>query len=101
VTKGANKLRDLSLVITDDLLRCDWLGRIGLILTRAVRRLAAYPFGSDWWLHRPRCFGWQVRYLDIYLFYVYGLYGYPVTRLKMHMLPSLPFSLSSPAMRPL
>ena len=51
----ADRLRDLSLVITDDWLRCDWLGRIGVIVTRAVRHLAAYPFGSDRWLHRPRC----------------------------------------------
>jgi len=30
------------------------------------------PFGSDQWLHCPRWVGWLVRYLDIYLFYVYG-----------------------------
>jgi len=54
------------------LLRCDWLGRIGLLLTRAVGHLAALSFGSDRWLHRPRWVGWLVRYLDIYLFYVYG-----------------------------
>ena len=60
------------ITVTDDLLRCDWLGRIGLILTRAVHHLAAYPFGNDRWLHRPRWVGWQVRYLDIYLVYVYG-----------------------------
>ena len=29
-------------------------------------------FCSDRWLHRPRWVGWPVRYLDIYLFYVYG-----------------------------
>jgi len=57
--------------ITAKLLRCDWLGRIGLPLTRAVRHLAAHPSGSDRWLHRPRWVGWLVRYLDIYLFYVY------------------------------
>jgi len=51
----ADRLRDLSLVITNDLLRCNWLGGIGLIVTRAMRHLAAYPFGSDRWLHRPRC----------------------------------------------
>ena len=43
-----------------------------LLLTRAVRHLAAQPFGSDRWLHRPFVVGWLVRYLDIYLFYVYG-----------------------------
>ena len=48
----------------DDLLRCDWLGRIGLLLTRPVRHLAAHPFGSDRWLHRSRWVGWLVRYLD-------------------------------------
>ena len=31
-------------------------------------------FCSDRWLHRPRWVGWPVRYLDIYLFYVYGQY---------------------------
>ena len=69
----ADRLRDLSLVITDNLLRCGWLGRIRLITTRAVRHLAAYPFGSDRWLQPSEMFGWQVMYLDIYLFYVYGL----------------------------
>jgi len=53
------------------LLRCDWLGRIGLLLTRAVRHLVAHASGSDWWLHHPRWVGWLVRYLDIYLFCVY------------------------------
>ena len=57
--------------ITAQLLCCDWLGRIGLLLTGAVRHLAAQPFGSDRWLHHPRWVGWLVRYLDIYLFYVY------------------------------
>ena len=52
------------------MLRCDWLGRIGLPLTRAVCHLAAHPSDSDRWLHRPRWVGWLVRYLDIYLFYV-------------------------------
>ena len=54
------------------LLLCDWLGRIGLLLTGAVRHLAAQPFGRDRWLHCPMWVGWLVRYLDIYLFYVYG-----------------------------
>jgi len=30
----------MSLAIADDLLRCDWFGRIKLIITRAVRHLA-------------------------------------------------------------
>jgi len=65
-----------SLVIADallrhNLLRCDWLGRIGLLLTWAVRHLATQLFGSDRWLHRPRWVGWLVRYLDIHLFSVY------------------------------
>jgi len=29
-------------------------------------------FRSDRWLHRPRWVGWLLRYLDIYIFYVYG-----------------------------
>ena len=49
----------------------------GLLLTRAARHLAAHPFGSDWWLHRPRLVGWLVKYLDIYLFYVYVGDKYP------------------------
>ena len=57
-----------SLMISDHVLD----HRIGLLLTRAVRHLAVQPFGSDWWLHRPRLVGWLVRYLDIYLFCVYG-----------------------------
>ena len=32
--------------ITAKLLRCDWLGRIGLLLTPAVRHLAAHPFAA-------------------------------------------------------
>jgi len=61
--------------ITAKLLRCDWLRSIGLLLTRAVRHLAAQPFSSDRWLHRPRWVGWLLRYLDIYLFYVYVRHG--------------------------
>jgi len=33
--------------ITSKLLRCDWLGRIRLITTQAVRHLESYSFGSD------------------------------------------------------
>jgi len=33
----------------------------------------AHPFGSDRWLHRQRWVGWLVKYLDIYLFYVYAV----------------------------
>jgi len=73
--------------ITAKLLRCDWLGRIGLLLTRAVRHLAAHPFGSDRWLHRPRWVGWLVRYLDIYLFYVYGVDSFVPLE---HIVPTLP-----------
>jgi len=52
-----------------------WLvGRIGLLLTRSVHHLAEHPFGSDRWLHHPRWVGWLVRYLDVYLFYVYVCY---------------------------
>ena len=43
----------------------------------AVRHLAAHHFCSDRWLQRPRWVGWLVRYLDIYLFYVYGLDVWP------------------------
>ena len=32
--------------ITAKLLRCDWLGRIGLLLTPAVRHLAAQTFAA-------------------------------------------------------
>ena len=56
--------------------------RIGRLLNRAVRHLAAHPFGSDRWLHRPRWVGWLVRYLDIHLFYVCG--SYSALRLGSH-----------------
>jgi len=46
------------------------------IITRAVRHLAITTFANDWW-QRPKTpselFDWQVRYLDICQFYVYGL----------------------------
>jgi len=35
---------------------------------------ATINLGSDRWLHHPRWVGWLVRYLDIYLFYVYERY---------------------------
>ena len=53
----------------------DWLGRIRLIITRAVCRLALTFFVNGRW-HRlaSELFDWQVRHLDIYLFCVCGLY---------------------------
>jgi len=36
---------DTSLAIADDLLRCDWLGGIRLIITRAVHHLAIATLG--------------------------------------------------------
>ena len=42
---------------TQLLLRCDWLGRIRLIITRAVRHahLAMTLFVNGRWLHLPSC----------------------------------------------
>ena len=57
--------------ITSKLLRCDWLGRIRLITTQAVRHLESYSFGSRTLFSPSEPFDLQVRYLDIYLFYVY------------------------------
>jgi len=37
---------DTSLAIADDLLRCDWLGRTRLIITRAVSHLAIATSGK-------------------------------------------------------
>ena len=80
---------DTSLVIADVLLRrnqsqrscfavavygCGCLGRNKLIITRAVRHLAITTFGNDRWQHDLWQFRLDVAYLDIYLFYVYGLY---------------------------
>jgi len=63
---------DTSLAAADDLLRCDWLRRVRLIITWAVRHLAIVTLGmigGD----ASELFYWQVRYLDIYQFYDYGV----------------------------
>jgi len=53
------------------LLRCDWLGRSRLIITRAVPPFCDYHFWQ-WSLATPsQLFDWQVRYPNIYLFYVH------------------------------
>jgi len=56
----------------DILLRCDWLGRVRLIITRSVRHLAIATLAMINGYTPSELFDWQVRYLDIYLFYVYG-----------------------------
>ena len=59
------------MAIADDLIRCDWLGRVKLIITRAVRHLASVTLGMI--VATPfKQIDRQVSNLDIYLFYVYG-----------------------------
>ena len=53
---------DMSLAIADDLLRCDWFGRIKLVITRAVRHLAIATLRM---IGGNELFDWQVGYLDI------------------------------------
>ena len=54
------------------LLRCDWLGRNRLIITRAVRHFAINPLCQWSVATTSELFDWQVRYLDMYIFHVYG-----------------------------
>jgi len=51
-----------SQAIIDDLLRCDWLGRIRLIITWAVHHLVIATLGV---IGGNELFDWQVRYLDL------------------------------------
>ena len=61
---------DTSLAIVDDLLRCDWLGRIRRIINRTDLAIATLGMiGGD----RSELFDRQISYPDIYLFYVCGV----------------------------
>jgi len=55
---------DTSLANANDLLRCDWLGRVRLIITPTVRRLAIATFAVA---TPSELFYWHVRYLHICL----------------------------------
>ena len=46
---------DKNYSVTNELLRCDRLGKIRLIITRAVRHLALTPFVNGRWLRLPSC----------------------------------------------
>ena len=55
---------DTSLAVANDLLGCDWLGRVRLIITRTVCRLAIATFAVA---TPSELFYWHVRYLHICL----------------------------------
>jgi len=69
----------MSLAVADDLLCCDCLGRVRLIvgLSREVRHLAIATLGMICGDMICWCCDWtSYIYLDIYLFSVYGWYKY-------------------------